>query len=157
MSGTAATYASLEKGDDVLRVGMNRAMELIARKAQRGGRGAAQKPLRELGEHPEGGPVTVMEGRYGPYVKWGKVNATLPKDRDPQAIGRDEALALVEAKAGAKKTRKKPAANTASAGKKAPKTGPNTGSKRSKPKSGKARSGQDGPAAARSGKPRIED
>ncbi len=81
------TYASLEKGDDVLRVGMNRAMELLARKAQRGGRGAAQKALRELGEHPEGGPVAVMEGRYGPYVKWDKVNATIPKDRDPQAIG----------------------------------------------------------------------
>src|SRR5699024_9951630 len=48
------TYASLEKGDDVLAVGMNRAMELLARKAQRGGRGAAQKPLRELGEHPDG-------------------------------------------------------------------------------------------------------
>ncbi len=104
------TYASLEKGDDVLRVGMNRAMELIARKATRGGRGAAQKPLRELGEHPEGGPVAVMEGRYGPYVKWAKVNATLPKDLDAQSIGLAEALELIQAKAGTKKARRKPAA-----------------------------------------------
>lgn len=97
------TYASLEDGDDVLTVGMNRAMELIARKAARGGRGAAAKPMRELGVHPDGGPVNVMDGRYGPYVKWQKVNATIPKDQDPQAITLEEALALVEAKAGTKK------------------------------------------------------
>ncbi|MEM1163262.1 MAG: type I DNA topoisomerase, partial [Pseudomonadota bacterium] len=51
------TYASLEAGDDVLTIGMNRAMDLIARKAARGGRGATAKPLKELGEHPDGGAV----------------------------------------------------------------------------------------------------
>ena len=101
------TYASLEKGDDVLTVGMNRAMDLLAKKLAKGGRGAAQKPLRELGEHPDGGPVNVMDGRYGPYVKWAKINATLPKDADPQTITFDEAIALVEAKAASKKSRKK--------------------------------------------------
>jgi len=101
------TYASLEKGDDVLSIGMNRAMELLARKTSRGGRGAAQKPLRELGEHPEGGPVNVMDGRYGPYVKWQKINATLPKDRDPQEITFDEALELIAVKAKKKPKRKK--------------------------------------------------
>ncbi|HET7410967.1 MAG TPA: type I DNA topoisomerase [Paracoccaceae bacterium] len=115
------TYASLEKGDDVLAIGMNRAMELLARKAQRGGRGAAQKPLRELGEHPAGGAVAVMEGRYGPYVKWEKINATLPKDRDPQAIDLDEALALIEEKAAKKPGRKKPATAKPAAKKAAPK------------------------------------
>ena len=105
------TYASLEDGDDVLTVGMNRAVELIARKAARGGRGQAAKPLRELGEHPDGGPVNVMDGRYGPYVKWEKINATIPKDQDAQAITLEEALALVEAKAGAKK-KKAPAKKT---------------------------------------------
>ncbi len=115
------TYASLEKGDDVLTVGMNRAMELIARKAARGaGRGAAQKPLRELGEHPDGGAVNVMDGRYGPYVKWEKVNATIPKETDPKEITLEQALELVEAKAATKGGRKK-AAKKAPAKKAAPK------------------------------------
>ena len=103
------TFASLETGDDVLTVGMNRAMELIARKAAKGGRGAAQKPLRELGEHPDGGPVNVMDGRYGPYVKWAKINATIPKDQDPTTITFDEAVELIATKAASKKTRKKKA------------------------------------------------
>jgi DNA topoisomerase-1 len=93
------TFASLTKGDDVLTVGMNRAVELIAQKAQRGGgRGAAQKPVRELGEHPEGGPVNLMDGRYGPYVKWEKINATLPKDTDKDTLTLEAALDLVAAK-----------------------------------------------------------
>ena len=97
------TYASLEKGDEVLTIGMNRAMELIARKAARGGRGAAQKPLRVIGEHPDGGEVAVMDGRYGHYVKWEKVNATIPKDRPHEALTLEEALELIAAKAPKKK------------------------------------------------------
>jgi DNA topoisomerase-1 len=93
------TFASLTAGDDVLTVGMNRAVELIAQKAQRGGgRGAALKPLRELGEHPEGGAVNLMDGRYGPYVKWEKINATLPKDTDKDTLTLEAALDLVAAK-----------------------------------------------------------
>ncbi|MBY8975290.1 type I DNA topoisomerase [Rhodobacteraceae bacterium NNCM2] len=117
------TYASLEKGDDVLTIGMNRAVELIATKLARGPgrRGAAQKPLRELGEHPDGGAVNVMDGRYGPYIKWEKINATLPKDQDPKTVTMEQALELVAAKAAtkkpkkaaAKKTAKKPAAKKA--------------------------------------------
>jgi DNA topoisomerase-1 len=76
---------------------MNRAVELIAAKqAGRAGRGAAAAPLKELGEHPgEGGPVNVMSGRYGPYVKWAKVNATLPKDLDPQDVTLERAVELI--------------------------------------------------------------
>jgi len=96
-------YASLEDGDDVLTIGMNRAMDLLARKAAKTGRGPAQKPMRELGEHPEGGPMNVMDGRYGPYIKWGKINATIPKEQDPQEISFDDALALVAEKAAKKK------------------------------------------------------
>ncbi|MFQ5565834.1 MAG: type I DNA topoisomerase, partial [Paracoccaceae bacterium] len=99
------TFASLTKGDDVLTVGMNRAVELIARKAHRGpGRGAAREPLRALGEHPEGGAVNLMDGRYGPYVKWEKINATLPKGTDQAALTLEAALDLVEAK---RKTKRK--------------------------------------------------
>jgi DNA topoisomerase-1 len=101
------TFANLTAGDDVLTVGMNRAVELIAQKANRGaGRGVAQKPLRELGEHPEGGAVNLMDGRYGPYVKWEKINATLPKDTDKEALTLALALDLVEAKRKTKKKKK---------------------------------------------------
>ncbi|MXU66846.1 type I DNA topoisomerase [Oceanomicrobium pacificus] len=109
----AKIYANIKDPAEVLTIGMNRAVELLAQKAARGGRGSTAKPLRELGEHPtEGGPVNVMDGRYGPYVKWGKVNATLPKDSDPQSVTMDEAVALITAKAGTKK-RKAPAKKTA--------------------------------------------
>ncbi|RME18613.1 MAG: type I DNA topoisomerase, partial [Alphaproteobacteria bacterium] len=89
-------YANLKNPDDVFEIGMNRAVELLAEKrANPGrGRGSTAKPLRELGEHPEkGGAVNVMDGRYGPYVKWEKVNATLPKDMDPATITLEQAVA----------------------------------------------------------------
>jgi len=105
------TYANLESVDEVFTVGMNRAVELLANKKTRGR--AAAKPLKELGEHPQaGGPVAVMEGRYGPYVKWEKVNATLPKGADPQAVTMEEAVALIAEKQG-KSGRKPPAKKAA--------------------------------------------
>ena len=93
-------YANLPEVDEVFTVGMNRAVELIAAKAAgRAGRGAAAAPLKELGEHPgEGGAINVMTGRYGPYVKWEKVNATLPKDLDPQDITLERAVELIAEK-----------------------------------------------------------
>ena len=102
-------YANLASVDEVFEVGMNRAVELLAQKAARGGRGTAAKPLKELGEHPEsGGPVNVMAGRYGPYVKWEKVNATLPKDVEPEAVTMEMAVELIAEKAS-KKGKKAPA------------------------------------------------
>ncbi|MFU1477674.1 type I DNA topoisomerase [Roseovarius sp. C7] len=104
-------YANLESVDEVFTVGMNRAVEVLAQKAARGpGRGAAAKPLKELGEHPEsGGPVNVMPGRYGPYVKWDKVNATIPKEIEPEQVTMEQAVALIAEKAAKKGTRKKAA------------------------------------------------
>jgi DNA topoisomerase-1 len=76
----------------------------LAKKAVRSGRGAAAKPLHELGEHPsEGGPINVMDGRYGPYVKWGKVNATIPKEIEPAQVTIEMAVDLISQKAPAKK------------------------------------------------------
>ncbi len=124
-------YANLKDPADVFEIGMNRAVELIDHKRANPGRGrsAAAKPLKELGDHPEkGGALSVMEGRYGPYVKWEKVNATLPKDMDAQSITLEQAVELVNAKAskGGKKkaapkktAAKKPAAKKTTA-KKAP-------------------------------------
>ena len=93
-------YTKLDSIDDVFEIGLNRAVSLIAEKktAKGGARGPAA--LKSLGDHPDGGEVTVREGRYGPYVNHGKVNATLPKDKDPQDVTLDEALALIEAKGG---------------------------------------------------------
>ena len=123
------TYANLKEVDEVFDIGMNRAVEVLAlKKAGRGGREAA-KPLKELGDHPAGGAMAVMSGRYGPYIKWEKVNATLPKDVDPETVTVEQAIELVNEKAAksgkkrkapAKKAAaKKPAAKKATA-KKAP-------------------------------------
>jgi DNA topoisomerase-1 len=94
------TYANLEAGDDVLALGLNRAVTLIAEKASKPGRGRrGVDPGRPLGEHPQkGGPVVVRNGRYGPYVSHAGVNATLPSDRSPDAITLDDAAALIDAK-----------------------------------------------------------
>ncbi|WP_055663372.1 type I DNA topoisomerase, partial [Jannaschia seosinensis] len=101
-------YANLPEEEEIFTIGMNRAVELLAEKlAKRGGRGRTVEPLRELGEHPEsGGAVNVMEGRYGPYVKWEKVNATLPKEVSPEEITLAQAIELIDAKAAKAPKRK---------------------------------------------------
>ena len=105
------TYANLKDPDDVFNIGMNRAVEELAKKATAGsGRGTASKAIKELGEHPEGGgPVNVMDGRYGPYVKYAKINATIPKGKDPEEITLEEAITLINEKSakGKKRSKKK--------------------------------------------------
>jgi len=105
------TYANLKEVDDVFTIGMNRAVEELAKKASRGSARTAATPLKELGEHPtDGGPVNVMDGRYGAYVKFGKINATLPKDVKPEDVTMDMAVQLIAEKAargGAKKVKRK--------------------------------------------------
>ena len=115
-----SVYANIPDVEEVFTIGMNRAVEVLALKAASRGRGTvAVAPLRELGEHPDGGPVQVMPGKYGPYVKWAKVNATLPKEISPEAVTLDEALALIVEKSG--KGSKKPAAKKAAPKKAVPK------------------------------------
>lgn len=97
------TFGSLTPADDVLTVGLDRALELIAKKE------AKNKPLRTVGDHPEtGDPIELFEGRYGPYVKHAKINASLPKGTDPEEITVAQAVELLNARAAKKK--KKPAA-----------------------------------------------
>ena len=111
-------YANISDVEEVFTIGMNRAVEVLAQKAARGpGRDGAEpaKPLKSLGEHPDGGELQVMPGRYGPYIKWGKINATLPKEITPEAITLEEALALVAEKAGKSGTRKRTAPQGAAA------------------------------------------
>jgi DNA topoisomerase-1 len=120
-------YASLSSPEEVFEVGLNRAVSLLAEKAaNRRPRGASV--IKELGEHPSlGGKVQVLSGRYGPYVKHGKVNATLPKDIEPEQTTIEQAVELIAARS-AKGTGKRPA--RASSGK--------TAAKKSARKSGKS-------------------
>lgn len=116
-------YAKLESTMDVFETGMNAAVAKLADAAKRPGRGrTAAEPLKILGKNPEtDDEIKVMDGRYGPYVTDGSVNATIPKDKDKDAITLDEAIILIAeraAKAPAKKKRKAPAKKKAPANKK---------------------------------------
>ena len=113
-------YANIKDADEVFTIGMNRAVEELALKASKSGGRArvAAKPIHELGEHPElGGAVNVFDGRYGPYVKHEKTNATLPKDVKPEDVTLEMAVALVAEKA-AKKGGKKAGTKRKTAAKK---------------------------------------
>ena len=120
------TYASLEAGDEVFDIGLNRAVTLIAEKIAKGpsGRRFGADPGKPLGEHPSLGGVAVKNGRYGAYVTAGGVNATIPSDKTPETITLAEAIALIDeraAKGGGKPKRgaKKKAAPKKTAAKKA--------------------------------------
>jgi len=120
-SHRGGTNANLESIDEVWTVGMNRAVQLLAEKiASRGGRGKAAVPIRELGEHPEaGGAVNIFDGKYGPYVKWEKINATIPDTIEPSDLTMAQAVHLIDERAE-KAGKKKPARKKAAPKKKAP-------------------------------------
>ncbi|MDB5562034.1 MAG: topoisomerase, partial [Hyphomicrobiales bacterium] len=111
-------YANLSDPEEVFSVGINRAVDLLAAKAAGGGRrGAAVAALKTF-EHADG-PITVREGKYGPYVNQGKINATLPKTLKPEDVTLEQAVELLVARAavtGTKPARgKKPVTKTAAA------------------------------------------
>jgi DNA topoisomerase-1 len=88
-------YKSLDPDDDVLTIGLNRAVDLLANTSHRKG-----PTGKTLGNHPEDGkPILLFEtGRYGPYVGHGKVYATLPRDQEPGETSLEQALALIAAR-----------------------------------------------------------
>ena len=114
--GHDGKFKSIPRTDSIFDIGLDRAVELLAQ-AKTGG----NTVLRTLGEHPDDkAPIEVCSGRYGPYVRHGKINATLPKDVTPEAVTLEEALELIAAKAakggtGKTKTARKPAAKKATA------------------------------------------
>jgi DNA topoisomerase-1 len=97
----AKTYANISNDDDILTIGANRAIDLIVEKESGGGGSRfsrASEPGRVIGDHPDGGVISVKSGRFGPYVNWGKVNATLPRAIDPASVTMDQALEMIAAK-----------------------------------------------------------
>jgi len=95
----AGVFVSLTPEDDVLSVGLNRAIALLADAKNKPGRGGAATTLKDLGAHPvDGKPITVRSGRYGPYVKHLKTNATLPKGTEPEDLSLEDAVTLLDAK-----------------------------------------------------------
>jgi len=110
-----STFASLGADDDVLNIGLNRAVTVLA-EAKSGGRRGPQL-LRELGAHPEGGTVGLYRGRYGPYVSHEGLIASLPKGANADSFALAEALPLLAAAKAKGKTprRARPAGNSVSA------------------------------------------
>src|SRR5215207_2140851 len=114
-------YANIGNDEDILNVGLNRAVTLIEEKKANPGKGRrfGADPGRTLGDHPQkGGPIVVKNGRYGPYVSHAGVNATLPADKTPDAITLEEAVGLIDARAeaggGSRSRRKAPPRKAAS-------------------------------------------
>jgi DNA topoisomerase-1 len=110
------TYANIGADEDILNIGLNRAVALIEEKKLNPGKGRrfGADPGKQVGEHPQkGGMIVAKNGRYGPYVSHNGVNANLPNDKTPETITLDEAVALIDARAerggGSTSRRKRPA------------------------------------------------
>jgi DNA topoisomerase-1 len=128
------TFLSLPKDDDVLTIGLNRAVTVIA---EAGPKGKGRAPAKEIGKHPaDGKPITAGNGRFGPFVKHGSLYASIPRGTEPDDVTLDQAVELLAAKAAKKAAGKKGAAKKAS-------------SKKAKPKKSKAKKSSAKKAAAR--------
>jgi len=114
--GHEGKFKSIPRTDSIFDIRLDRAVELLAQARD------GNTILRTLGEHPDDkNPVEVCNGRYGPYVRHGKVNATLPKDTSPEEVTLEEGLALLAARvAKGPVTKKKAATKKAPAAKKEP-------------------------------------
>ena len=86
--------ARIENVEEIFSIGLNRAITLIA-EAKPGRMSSSM--IKDLGEHPEDKkPVRVMKGKFGPYIKYKSLNATIPEEKDPMEITLDDALVLIE-------------------------------------------------------------
>ena len=89
-------FKSLKKSDNVLEVELDRAVALLKEKGK-GSRGSAA--IQDLGKHPETDkPIKVMTGRYGPYLKYGKKNVSLPNDTEPEKVTMADAVRVIDEK-----------------------------------------------------------
>ncbi|MEG4623257.1 type I DNA topoisomerase [Microcoleus sp. w1-18aA5] len=95
-------YRSIKPPDDVLTIELDRALELLSQPKAARGRSKSATPLKELGAHPESGElINVYDGRYGPYVKHGDINASLSKDESVENFTLQRALELLATKEAA--------------------------------------------------------
>ena len=95
-------YRSIKPPDDVLTITLDRALELLSQPKAARGSSKTATPLKELGAHPESGePINVYDGRYGPYVKHGDINASLSKDESVENFTLQRALELLANKEAA--------------------------------------------------------
>ena len=86
--------ARIETSEDIFTIGLNRAVTMIAE--AKPGR-ISSSEIKHLGEHPEDKkPVRVMKGKFGPYIKYKSLNATIPEEKDPNEITMEDALILIE-------------------------------------------------------------
>ncbi len=108
-------FKSLGKDYDVLTVDLDTAVELLKQAKSR----ATATPIKELGKHPDDEQlVAIYDGRYGPYVKHGKINATIPKGYEIDQVSLEEAVQWVNDKAAQKGGKKKVAKKKKAAKKK---------------------------------------
>jgi len=92
-----AIFGSLDKDDDVLAIGINRAVDLIARK---------MASVRTVGAHPNDKElISVRKGRFGPYVQHGMTVANLPRGVAMEDVTIEDAVALLAEKGKALKPR----------------------------------------------------
>lgn len=112
-------YRSLKAEDDLFTIGLERALELLAQpKGRRGRSSKSKQALRELGTHPQDKePVNIYDGPYGPYVKHGKVNVSVPKDQPVEELTLEQALTLLATKEPASKPAGKRSSSKATAAK----------------------------------------
>jgi DNA topoisomerase-1 len=139
-------FKSLTADEDVLTVGLNRAVSVLAVPGK--GRRGAPTPLRELGAHPtDSAPVALFRGRYGPYVSHGGLIASLPRGADPDALTLEAAVELLNAQAAKGKKPRRGAAAKPAKGPKAKAAKPAAKKPAAKPKK-KAASGRAAKPAA---------
>ncbi len=99
-------FASIKAPDDVLEIELERALEILAAKPDKGK--SSQKVLKELGEYPDkGGPVRVLDGKYGPYVNYKRTNVTLAEGMKPESVTLESAIQMLSQKKPKKAGRKK--------------------------------------------------